>query len=226
MSSSIPQNLRDFMSRVFFVMSMGLLVTAGTSMFILSVPSVFYKIFSSPLRYLFMFAPFGIAMYMQFRLMETKASTIQNLFWIYCILTGVTMSGVFLIYTGESIARTFFIASALFLSASLYGKTAKKDLTYMGMFMVMGIIGMVIASVVNYFMHSTALEFAISFIGVIVFTGITAYDVQRFSNLYYQLEGSGETVTKIAIIGALSLYINFLNLFISLLRFFGNKRSN
>lgn len=221
--STISTDLRKFMSRVFMMMSLGLCVTALSAFAVVSMEGLFLTIVTTPLYYLLTFGAIGISIYMSTRFDRMKLSTMQNLYWIYSIIMGMSLSVVIMVYTGESIVRTFLIAAAVFLSASIYGSTTKRDLTYIGMFLIMGLIGILIASVVNIFMHSTAMEFAISFIGVIIFTGLTAFDVQRIS--YYHSHFSGDDLNKVAVMGALSLYINFINLFLSLLRFFGNRRS-
>lgn len=220
--STISTDLRKFMSRVFMMMSLGLCLTALSAFAVVSMEGLFLTIVTTPLYYLLTFGAIGISLYMSTRFDRMKLSTIQNLYWIYSIIMGMSLSVVIMVYTGESIVRTFLIAAAVFLSASIYGSTTKRDLTYIGMFLIMGVIGIFIASIVNIFMHSTAMEFAISFIGVIVFTGLTAFDVQRIS--YYHSHFSGDDLNKVAVMGALSLYINFINLFLSLLRFFGNRR--
>lgn len=222
MGDAISQSLRGFMSRVFMMMSLGLLVTAISAYIVSNMEGVFLAIVTTPMYYVLMFGLIGISLYMSSRFEKISLSTMQNLFWVYSILMGMTLSVVFLVYTGESIARTFLITSAVFLSASIYGKTTKRDLTYMGMFLMMGVVGIIIASLVNIFMKSSAMEFAISFISIIIFTGLTAFDVQRLNA--YHSHFTGDDLNKVAVMGALSLYINFINLFVSLLRFFGNRR--
>jgi len=150
----------------------------------------------------------------------------QATFWAYSGLMGLSLAGIFLIYTHTSIALTFFITAATFLSMSLYGYTTKTSLAKMGSFLIMGLFGVIIASVVNMFMHSGPLQFAISIIGVIVFTGLTAYDTQRIKEQYDYVSGSdGQMIGKTAIMGALTLYLDFINLFLMLLQFFGNRRN-
>jgi FtsH-binding integral membrane protein len=148
----------------------------------------------------------------------------QMVFWSYAALMGLSLSSLFLLYTGASIARVFFITSAVFGSMSLYGYTTKKDLTAMGSFLMMGLIGIIIASLVNMFLHSAAIQFAVSVLGVIIFVGLTAYDTQKIKAMYYELGGDNESASKGAIMGALTLYLDFINLFIMLLRFFGDRK--
>jgi FtsH-binding integral membrane protein len=154
-----------------------------------------------------------------------RFSTAQMLYWVYAALMGLSLGYIFLRYTHASIVSTFFITASMFLAMSLYGYTTKSDLRRMGSFMVMGLFGIIIAGLVNLFLGSPAIYFAISIIGVIVFTGLTAWDTQRISQQYYEASsGDGEMVGKAALMGALTLYLDFLNLFLLLLRFFGNSR--
>ena len=148
----------------------------------------------------------------------------QMTFWGFAALMGASLSWIFAVYTGVSIARVFFITAAVFGSMSLYGYTTKRDLTSMGSFMIMGLIGIIIASLVNLFLQSSALHFAISILGVIIFVGLTAYDTQRIKSIYYQVAGSGELAVKFSILGALSLYMDFINLFLQMLQFFGERK--
>jgi FtsH-binding integral membrane protein len=152
-----------------------------------------------------------------------SAATAELLFWIYAAVMGLSMAGIFLVFTGMSIARVFFIAAGMFEGMSLYGYTTKTDLTRFGSFLFMGLIGIVIASLVNLFVGSTALQFAISVIGVIVFTGLTAWDTQRIKEMYVENLGAPDA-GKMAIMGALTLYLDFINLFTMLLQLFGQRR--
>jgi FtsH-binding integral membrane protein len=155
-----------------------------------------------------------------------SASAAQITFWLFAAVMGISMASIFLVFTGESIARVFFVTAATFGAASLYGYTAKRDLTSIGSFLFMGLIGIVIASLVNLFIGSTALQFAVSVIGVIVFTGLTAWDSQRLKSEYLgSYQSGGELAAKGAIMGALSLYLNFINLFMMLLQLMGNQRN-
>ena len=149
----------------------------------------------------------------------------KNCLWIFAGLMGLSMASIFVIYTSTSIARVFFISASVFGAMSLYGYTTKKDLTALGSFLIMGLFGLIIASVVNIFLKSSALEFGLSLIGVFLFIGLTAYDTQRIKQNYYQFAGNKEMVAKSAVMGALSLYMDFINLFMMLLRFFGDRRN-
>ena len=169
-----------------------------------------------------MLAPIGMVFFFAAKLHSMASSTAQVVFWIYAALMGLSLSSIFLVYTGESITRVFFIAAGMFAGTSLYGYTTKKDLTGMGSFLFMGLIGILIASVVNIFLASSAMQFAISVIGVLVFAGLTAYDTQSIKNEYRESD-DGETQAKKSIHGALRLYLDFINLFIMLLSLFGNR---
>ena len=180
-------------------------------------------IYQSPMIYLLMFAPLGVVMYMSFGIRNMSASRAQTMFWVFAVLMGLSLSTIFLQYTGASIARVFFITASTFGAMSIYGYTTKRDLTGMGSFLMMGLIGIIIASIVNMFMQSPALYFAISILGVLIFVGLTAYDTQKIKNMYNAYD-TAESSSKKAIMGALTLYLDFINLFIMLLRLFGQRR--
>ena len=169
-----------------------------------------------------MLAPLAFVFFFSFRIHAISAGTAQMLFWAFCALMGLSLASVFLVFTGTSIARTVFITAAMFGATSLYGYTTKRDLSKMGSFLFMGLIGIVIASVVNLFIGSSALQFAISIIGVLVFTGLTAYDTQSIKEQYAESFGQ-EANSKLAVWGALSLYLNFINLFQLLLSLTGQR---
>ena len=179
-------------------------------------------IHGTALRWVVMLAPLGFVFFLSARIHSMKAATAQTLFWVYAGLMGLSLSYIFLAFTGESIVRVFFITSAAFAGLSLYGYTTKKDLSGFGTFLVMGVIGILIASVVNIFLESSALHFAISALGVLIFAGLTAYDTQRIKAIYAEGDHS-ETHEKKAIMGALTLYLDFINMFIFMLQFFGNR---
>ena len=170
-----------------------------------------------------MLAPLGMVFYLSFRINKMSLSSAQITFWIFATLMGLSLASIFIVYTGASIARVFFICSATFAAMSLYGYTTKRDLTAMGGFLIMGLFGIIIASIVNIFMQSPAMYFAISIIGVLVFVGLTAYDTQKIKNMYYATDSKVQSGKK-AIMGALTLYLDFINLFIMLLRLFGQRR--
>jgi FtsH-binding integral membrane protein len=178
----------------------------------------------SPLGWIVSLAPLGLAIAFGAGINRMSTQTAQMLFWAYAALLGLSLSSIFARYTGESIARVFFITASLFGAMSLYGYTTKKDLTNFGSFLMMGLFGIIIASVINIFLKSSGIQFAVSILSVLIFTGLTAYDTQRLKEMYYQVSGSGELMSKVAIMGALSLYMDFINLFVQLLQFYGNRR--
>ena len=172
-----------------------------------------------------MLAPLGLVFFMSFRINSMSVSAAQTTFWIYAALMGLSLSSIFVIYTGQSIVQTFFVTAASFGALSLYGYTTKKDLSGMGSFLIMGLFGLIIASIVNIFLASSALQFAISAIGVLIFSGLIAYDTQRLKMTYYELGGDRASMAVATNFGALSLYINFVNLFQFLLAFMGGNRN-
>ena len=180
-------------------------------------------LFFSGLKWIVMLAPLGIVFYMSFGINKMSASKAQTVFWVFAALMGLSLSWILLVYTGVSVARVFFITSATFGAMSLYGYTTKRDLTKLGSFLMMGLIGIIIASIVNIFMKSSMMYFVISILGVLIFVGLTAYDTQKIKNMY-AVSDSGELLGKKAVMGALTLYLDFINLFIMLLRLFGQRR--
>jgi FtsH-binding integral membrane protein len=223
---AVDEGLRSFMLSVYNYMGLGLAITGLVALAVASTPALYVPIFTTPLKWVVMLAPLGFVFFLSARIGTMSASAAQITFWLFAAVMGISMASIFLVFTGESIARVFFVTAATFGAASLYGYTAKRDLTSMGSFLFMGLIGIVIASLVNLFIGSTALQFAISVIGVLVFTGLTAWDSQRLKSEYlgsYQF--GGELAAKGAIMGALSLYLNFINLFMMLLQLMGNQRN-
>jgi len=215
------EGLRAYMLSVYNYMTMGLGLTGGVALLVASSPTLLNALM--PVMWLFIFAPIGLVFFLSFKINTMKFSTAQTVYWLYAAMNGVAFSLLFLEYTGASIARVFFITAGTFAAMSLYGYTTKRDLTAMGSFLFMGLIGLLIAMVVNIFMASTMLEFIISVAGVLIFTGLTAYDTQSIKEAY--TEGSSSDVSgKRAIFGALRLYLDFINLFVMLLRLLGDRR--
>jgi FtsH-binding integral membrane protein len=175
------------------------------------------------LRYVIMFAPLAFVLVLSFGINKLSTSAAQMTFWGFAAVMGISLSSIFFVYTGSSIVRVFFITAAAFASLSLYGYTTKRNLTGMGSFLMMGLFGIIIASVVNLFMQSSAMQFAISVIGVLVFAGLTAYDTQRLKLQYDVVAGNAAALSKATIMGALSLYLNFINMFMMLLSLFGSR---
>lgn len=221
--TDVDVGLRSYMVRVFNYMALGLVLTGLVAFGVASSPAMIQGIFGSPLKWVVMFAPLIMVFFITFKIESLSLSTAQTLFWVYAGVMGLSMATIFLAFTGASIARVFFITASTFAAMSLYGYTTKKDLTGWGSFLFMGLIGIVIAGLVNIFLQSTAMHFVISVIGVLVFTGLTAYDTQQIKEMYYA--GDGEAVMgKKALMGALRLYLDFINLFLMLLQLFGDRR--
>ncbi|MDO9461904.1 MAG: Bax inhibitor-1/YccA family protein [Alphaproteobacteria bacterium] len=219
----IDAGLRDYMLRVYNYMASGLALT-GIIAYLGYRTDLYPQIAGSPLIWVVMLAPLGVVFYLSARINSMSFSSAQTWFWIYAGLVGLSLSGIFYIYSGVSITRVFFITAGMFGAVSLYGYTTKRDLTGFGSFLFMGLIGVIIASVVNIFLASSALHFAISVIGVLVFTGLTAYDTQSIKQIYYEGDGH-EVAGKKSIMGALRLYLDFLNLFLMMLRLMGGNRN-
>jgi FtsH-binding integral membrane protein len=212
------------MATVYGNMSVGLLLTAITSYMVALSPQMMNYIFKTPLFYVVMFAPLGMALYYSFKWQQLKAETAQGLFFLYAFMVGLSMASIFVVYTGECIARVFLTTSAMFGATCLYGYATKRDLTGMASFMIMGLFGLIIAMVINLFLKSSGLQMMLSFLAVIIFTALTAYDVQRLKSVYYQVSDH-EMLGKVAMMGAFILYLDFINLFIHLMHLLGNRRS-
>ncbi len=221
-AAQFDAGLRKHMLSVFNYMGLGLAVTGIVAMFVASTPAIYQPIFGTPLKWVVMLAPLAFVFFFSFKIETMSASTAQTAFWAFCGVMGLSMASIFLVFTGTSIARTFFISATMFGATSLYGYTTQRDLSRMGSFLIMGLIGVVIASLVNIFLGSSILQFAISIIGVLVFTGLTAYDTQNIKEQYAENYGA-ESLTKLAVFGALSLYLNFVNIFQLLLNLTGQR---
>jgi uncharacterized protein len=219
----IDQGLRSHMVRVFMLMAMGLGVTGLVAFFAASSQQFMVAVFTSPLKWVVMLAPLGMVFFLSARISTLRLETAQILFWVYAALMGVSLSTLFVVFTGESIARLFFITGSVFGAMALYGYTTNRDLTQFGSFLMMGLLGIIVASVVNIFLHSSAMQMVVSTLGVLIFTGLTAYDAQQIKESYLESD-SVDTAGKKAIIGALMLYLDFINLFISLMHLFGERR--
>ena len=220
---SYDQGLRVYMSSVFNYMAMALGFTGLIAFFIAQSTDIINIIYGTGLMWVVIFAPVILSFVMATKVHSLSFGAVRTCFWVYAGLMGVSLSFVFHIYTGESIARVFFMTAVLFGVMAIYGNQTKKDLTSMASFLFMGVIGIIIASVVNIFLHSSALHFAVSLLSIIIFTGLTAYEVQNLKRIYYNVQNS-EMAAKYGIMGALSLYINFINIFINLLQFFGDRK--
>jgi len=214
--------LRAHMQRVFNYMGGGLALT-GLVAFIVANTALANVIYGTPLRWVAMLAPLVFIMYMNIRMQAVSAARLRMVFWFFCAAMGLSMGAIFLVFTNASIARAFFITAATFGAMSLWGYTTKRDLTGMGAFMLMGLFGLLIASLVNLFLLSSGLQWMVSIAGVVIFTGLTAWDVQRIKQTYAAGWGT-EANDKLAIFGALSLYLNFINLFQFILSLTGDSR--
>lgn len=226
--SAVPQvdidvGLRNYMLRVYNYMASALALTGIVAWVFAGWLETNRAFLHSPVMWLIILAPLGLVMLMSFGINRLSFAASQGIFWLYAGLMGLSLSTVFLAYTGTSIARVFFITAGTFAAMSLYGYTTKRDLSQMGSFLFMGLIGIVIASLVNIFLASPGLQFAISVIGVLVFVGLTAYDTQSIKEMYWEGDGY-ELAGKKAIMGALRLYLDFVNLFLFLLQFMGVRR--
>ncbi len=232
----IDQGLRSYMLKVYNYMGSALILTGIIALLtfkfaavtspegeLLGLTSLGNSLYNSGLAWIVMLAPLGVVFYMSFGIAKMSASKAQTVFWIFASLMGLSLSSIFIAYTGTSITRVFFITAGTFGSMSIYGYTTKRDLTKLGSFLMMGLIGIIIASLVNIFMKSSMMYFVISILGVLIFVGLTAYDTQKIKNMYLASD-SGELMGKKAVMGALTLYLDFINLFIMLLRLFGQRR--
>ena len=232
----IDQGLRAYMLKVYNYMASGVLLTGVVALFffkmavvtsdggqIIGLTNFGNTIYASGLKWVIMLAPLAVVFYMSFGIAKMSAAKAQTTFWIFAGLMGLSLSSILLVYTGMSVTRVFFICSATFGAMSIYGYTTKRDLTKLGSFLMMGLIGIIIASLVNIFMKSSMMYFVISILGVLIFVGLTAYDTQKIKNMYTASD-TGEIIGKKAVMGALTLYLDFINLFIMLLRLFGQRR--
>jgi FtsH-binding integral membrane protein len=233
-AAELDVGLRAYMQKVFGLMGLGTAITGLVAFFTANSPAMLQVLYGTPLRYVIFLAPLAFVLVLSFGIQRMRAATAQLVFWLFAGVMGLSLASIFLVYTGQSIVTTFFVSSATFFGMALYGYTTKRDLTGWGSFLFMGLIGLLIASlvglfglilamVVNIFLKSTGLDFAISAIGVLIFTGLTAYDTQKIKEMYYAGDDT-ETGGKKAVMGALRLYLDFINLFLYLLRFLGDRR--
>lgn len=247
-AQAIDRGLRAYMISIYNYMAIGVVITGLAAMIVyslavttpgaadavanvsrsLALTSVGYALFVSPLKWVVMLAPLGLVFLLGFKVQNMQPSTAQGVFFLYAALVGVSLATILLVYTHTSIARVFFISAAAFGGLSLYGYTTQRSLSGMGSFLMMGLIGIVIAGLVNMFLASSALQFAISVIGVLVFAGLTAYDTQKLKEQYmFGLSGADEaTIGRSAVMGALTIYLDFINLFMMLLQLFGQRNND
>jgi len=223
---AIDAGLRSYMLSVYNYMASGVLLTGVVALLFsrggIDSPAAQLFINGGPLKWVVILAPLGIVMWLSWGINRMSTVTAQILFWVYATLMGLSLSTIFLVYTGTSIAQTFFATAASFAGLSLWGYTTKRDLAPMGTFLIMGLFGLLVAMLINIFLQSSAFSLAISAIGVLLFAGLTAYDTQKIKSVYLQVAGS-DFMGKSVIMGALQLYLDFLNMFLFLLRFMGNR---
>eukprot|EP00906_Rhabdomonas_costata_P015508 RCo022286 len=224
-AAQIDVGLRQHMLRVYNYMTGALALTGLVAFLVASSPAAVQLLFGTPLKWVVMLAPIALVFFFSFKIESLKASTAQTIFWVYAGIMGASLATVFLVFTGASVARTFFVTAAAFAGLSLYGYTTKRDLSAFGTFLVMGLIGLIIASIVNIFLASSMLQFVISAAGVLIFAGLTAWDTQKIKEMYWEADGA-EVASKKAIMGALTLYLDFINLFMFLLQFLGVRRDD
>jgi FtsH-binding integral membrane protein len=241
-AATVDAGLRAYMLRIYNFMVIGLAITGFAALGVYMgavadgpagavgrvgntyLTSFGVAMFVSPLKWLFILAPLAMVFVISFGIQRLRPATAQMLFWAFAALMGVSLSSIFLVYTHTSIVRVFFITAASFGALSLYGYTTQRDLTGMGSFLIMGLFGVIIASLVNLFLASSMLQFIVSIVGVLVFAGLTAWDTQRLKNEYiYGYAGEGDVAERSAIMGALSLYLNFINLFTLLMQLLGQR---
>ncbi|MDB5974347.1 MAG: hypothetical protein JWR07_1107 [Nevskia sp.] len=221
--TGVDTGFSDYIRSVYTYMTGGLAITGAVAYYAFA-SGLFLAIAKTPLIFVIIFAPLAMALFLRFRLEKMSLVTAQVTYWAFATAMGLSLANIFMMYTGQSIARVFFITAGTFGAMSLYGYTTKSDLTRWGSFLFMGLIGVIIAMVVNVFLKSSALQFTISVIGVLVFVGLTAYHTQQVKEMYVYGEAS-DSQGKKAIMGALRLYLDFINLFMMLLRLFGGRRS-
>jgi uncharacterized protein len=229
---AVDEGLRSYMLGVYNYMAGGVALTgvAAYLTYMLAVQDgaltpFGQAIYTSPLRWVVMLAPLGFVLYLGFRLQQMSVGAAQVAFWLFAAVMGISLSSIFLVFTGQSITQIFFITAATFGALSLWGYTTKRDISGWGSFLFMGLVGVILASLVNIFLQSSGLQFAISVIGVLVFAGLTAYDTQRIKDGYLMIRHDATMVAKSAIMGALNLYLDFINMFIMLLQLFGSSRN-
>ena len=235
--SSLNEGLKNYFHKVYAYMSVALAITGCAAFATINIPSVMRIMYNispygditgySLLGLIIMFAPVIISLYFFSKVMKMSISQARSMLWIYSVLIGMSLSSVLIVYTGASVTRTFLVCASIFAGMSIYGYSTKKDLTSFGAFLSMGVLGLFIALIVNMFLKSSMLDYVLSILGVGIFTGLIAWDTQKIKRMYYSLSSAeGVALEKAALLGAFQLYIDFINLFVFLLRFFGARRSD
>jgi uncharacterized protein len=222
--AAFDAGLRSYMLSVYNYMVSAVLLTGVVAMLFANWAGAPALLANPALRFVLMLAPLGIVMWMSFGINRMTEGTAKALFWTYSVLMGLSLSSILLVYTGTSVAQAFFATAAGFAGLSLYGYTTQKSLSGLGSFLIMGVIGLLVAMLINMFVQSSAMSLIISVIGVLLFAGLTAFDTQRIKSGYFEVRGTAYA-GKSAIMGALQLYLDFINMFLFLLRLFGNQRN-
>ncbi|MBU3077255.1 Bax inhibitor-1/YccA family protein [Sphingomonas quercus] len=220
--AAFDAGLRSYMLSIYNYMASGVLLT-GIVALLFASSGYAQQVMVTPLRWVIILAPLAFVMVLSFGIQRLQESTAKLLFWLFAVAMGLSLSTLFLVYTGQSIATTFFATAAAFGGLSLWGYTTKRDLSGFGTFLIMGVVGLLIASLINLFLQSSALQMMVSFLGVLLFAGLTAYDTQKLKSLYFQVAGTS-FMGKSVIMGALTLYLDFVNMFTFLLQFMGDRR--
>ncbi len=233
--AAVDEGLRSYMLGVYNYMAAGVALTGIVAYFVSSAAMVErvggkvaltpfgQMLYTTPLKWVVMLAPLAFVFFLSFRIYKMSVPAAQISFWLFAAVMGLSLSSIFLVFTGQSITRVFFVTAAAFAGLSLYGYTTKKDLSGWGTFLIMGVIGLIIAALVNIWLQSSALQFAVSALGVLIFAGLTAYDTQQIKDNYYEIAGDATMMAKGAIMGALNLYLDFINMFTSMLQLFGDR---
>lgn len=225
-SAQIDVGLRSYMLGVYNHMTTALALTGfaafGTKLAVTAMPSLGMALFSSPLMYVVMFAPLAMVMWLSFRINAMSPAKARSVFYAYALVMGLSLTTILFAFTGSSVARAFFITAGAFAALSIYGYTTKRDLTALGAFLIVGVVGLLLASIVNIFVASAGMEFIISIVGVLLFAGLTAYDTQKIKSMYSAGDDKATAARK-SIFGALTLYLDFINMFLFLLRLIGNR---
>lgn len=232
-ATAMDEGLRSYMLKIYNYMALALVMTGAIAFFSAQSEAFLNAMYvmqgnntiaMKPLGWIILFAPLAVVILLSFSMQTMSLPAVQLSYWLYATLVGLSLSILFLTFTGESIARVFFVTAATFGGMSLYGYTTKRDLTGLGSFLMMGLIGLIIASLVNLFLRSSGMQFAVSVIGVLIFTGLTAFDTQKLKALYYQSGEDGDYAGKLVILGALTLYLDFINIFLNLLNLLGRRK--
>ena len=225
-STALDAGLRSYMLGVYNHMTTALALTGlaafGTKMLAVNSPAFAQLLFGTPLSYVIMFAPLAMVMWMSFRINKMSPAKARTLFYIYAAMMGISLSTILLAFTGASVARAFFITAGAFAGLSIFGYTTKRDLTAMGGFLIVGVFGLILASIVNIFVQSSGMEFLISIVGVLLFAGLTAYDTQKIKSMYYAGD-SRDAAARKSIFGALTLYLDFINMSLFMVQLLGNR---